>query len=372
MRSKLWIILLIAIIAVPAMMTAQETRLGGEFWSRWTMESGKSAADSSNIVKKNYFALDRGYVDLRTKFSENTNARFTVDMFSTDLIGDGAGLKLKYGFVDFANLVPVPDMTLTVGLQKVYFGTIYDWNYTLIGKAPTDEYKVAISADYGVTLNGFLPAGFGEYAFGVYNGEGYKKFGVNLKDNTRMEYLANLRLTPIPGITIGGSYMTNSVEREKKLSDNSAVATYQEQALMDGVLRLAYGPVDVWAEYISKDMKFPNDPAKDYAANGFMLMPILNLYSLIGTDIQIIGRYDQWDETDNPVAASKYLQNAITGGVNYNVMHDESFNPKFQVQLNVTQKTYNEDESGPSYANGMKDALQVMAQLKWRFSSTIK
>ncbi|MDP2172658.1 MAG: hypothetical protein Q8J62_02675, partial [Candidatus Cloacimonadaceae bacterium] len=139
-----------------------------------------------------------------------------------------------------------------------------------------------------------------------------------------------------------------------------------------GVLRLAYGPVDVWAEYISKDMKFPNDPAKDYAANGFMLMPILNLYSLIGTDIQIIGRYDQWDETDNPVAASKYLQNAITGGVNYNVMHDESFNPKFQVQLNVTQKTYNEDESGPSYANGMKDALQVMAQLKWRFSSTIK
>ncbi|MDZ4121632.1 MAG: hypothetical protein U1C33_04385, partial [Candidatus Cloacimonadaceae bacterium] len=232
MTSIKWfgIVVMLIITALPVFCFGQETRVGGELWNRWTYETGKSAADSSNVVKKNYFALERGYFDLRTKFSEQTSARFTVDMFSTDMDGfkDGAGLKLKYGFVDFNDLTPIPDLTITAGLQKVFFGTIYDWNYTLIGKDPVDEYKIANSADFGLTANGFLPEGLGEYAVGIYNGEGYKVFGKNLKDNTDFAYLANLRLTPIAGVTVGGSYMLTTVEREKKLSDNSINSSYQE------------------------------------------------------------------------------------------------------------------------------------------------
>ncbi len=361
---------LVLALAIPTTALAQETSIGGEFWARWTLENGKSAADSTDITKKNFFALDRGYVDLRTTFTQNIKARFTVDMFSTDALADGAGLKLKYAFLDFANLIPVPDMNLSAGLQKVYFGSIYDWNYSLIGKAPTDEYKVANSADYGVTLNGYLPAGWGEYAVGLYNGEGYKNFGTNLKNNIRMEYLANLRVTPIPGVTVGASYMTNSVEREKVMADNTPNAAYQDQKLMDFVARLAYGPVDIWGEYISKDVVYPNAVGKDYTATGITVIPTLSLMSIIGKDIQVIGRFDRWDETDN--ASNKNLLNAVTGGINFNTLHDDSANPQLQVQLNVTSKTYDADNSASSYGNKMKDSLQTMLQLKWRFSALIK
>jgi hypothetical protein len=356
--------------SLPSTADALSTSLGGEFWGRWTMEQGKSPVSDDNLVKKNFFALERGYVDLKTTFTESTKARFAVDLFSTDALADGAGLKLKYGYVDFANLIPVKDMVLSAGLQKVYFGTIWDWDYTLIGKAPTDEYKVANSADYGVTLNGYLPAGFGSYAVGIYNGEGYKNFGANLKDNIDPAFLGNVRLTPIAGLTLGGSVMSNSVQRDQLLADDTDNASRQEQMLLDGMVKGVYGSVEVSAEYISKDVSYPHDSAKDYTANCITVIPVVNLYKLIGTDIQLVGRFDRWDESDNP--SSMNLLNAITGGVNYNIMHDDSFVPAMQVQFNVTKKTYDEDNSAAGYANAKKDALQAMLQLKWRFSSTIQ
>ena len=375
MTSIKWfgIVALLFIATLPVFCFGQETRVGGELWNRWTYETGKSAVDSSSVVKKNYFALERGYLDLRTKFSEQTSARFTVDMFSTDMDGfkDGAGLKLKYGFVDFNDITPIPDMTITAGLQKVFFGTIYDWNYTLIGKSPVDEYKLASSADFGLTVNGFLPEGWGEYAAGIYNGEGYKVFGKNLKDNTDFAYLANLRLTPIAGVTVGGSFMNSTVEREKKMSDNSINDKYQDHTLLSGLARLAYGPLDLWAEYLSKDVKYHSDfSSKDYTATGIMIMPIVSLSEFVGTDIQVIARYDRWDNTDND--ADKYLRTDVIGGVNYNFMHDASSNPRMQLQLNYTNRSYDEGKSAASYKNGMKDINQVMMQLKYRFSSTIK
>ncbi|MDD2331241.1 MAG: hypothetical protein PHI68_01170 [Candidatus Cloacimonetes bacterium] len=402
MKPRIILGLLMAVlILLPTLIFAQETKLGGEFWGRFTNETAKYKDANGKYVdktSKNYFALDRGYLDLRTKFSESTSARFTVDIFSTDATYeylqysstdqampidslssstkkssvDGAGLKLKYAFVDFANLLPVPDMTLSAGLQKVYFGTIYDWDYTLIGKDPVDEYKLANSADYGLSLNGFLPQGYGEYALGIYNGEGYKKFGSNLKENTEFAYLGNIRFTPIAGVTLGGSYMVNTVEAEKALSGDTINKKYEEQNLMAGVLRLAYGPVDFWAEYLSKDVTFPNESStsKDYTATGLMLMPIVKLKDYVGYDVQVIGRLDQWDESDN--ASNKNYLTAITGGLNYNFLHDESFVPKMQLQLNYTTKQYDEKKSAASFADGVKDTSTLMLQLKWRFSSTIK
>lgn len=393
MASKInakWLMALI--LVTPILISALPTKVSGEMWGRWTNESAKyKDADNEYVFKtsKNYFSLERGYFGLETTFTENTKARFTVDMFSTDATHqyptdivapvdtlknasiDGAGLKLKYAYVDFARLFPVPELNLTVGLQKVYFGTIYDWNYTVIGKAPTDEYKVANSADYGVTLNGYIPGGWGEYAVGVYNGEGYKKVGSALSDNTDFAYLANLRVIPVSGITLGGSLMIDSVKREKALADDAPVAAYEEQMLLDGVVRLNYGFVDVWGEYISKQRSFPNDNSKDYTANGFMIMPIISLQQFLHKDFQLLFRYDNWDETDNPSTSSFYKMNATTLGANYNFLHDASNVPAMQLQLNYTMKKYNEDDSAPAYADGVKDSNQLMLQLKWRFSSTI-
>jgi hypothetical protein len=369
MKKIIWITLIGLILSVQ--LYCQELKITGEMWNRWTLENGKAPGDSSNIILKNYFSLERGYIGLEPKFSETIKGRFTVDIFSSDLIKDGAGLKLKYAYVDFSHLIPVPDLTTTVGLQKVYFGTIYDWSYDLIGKAPSDEYKIVSSSDYGITFNGYIPQGWGEYALGIYNGEGYKSYGANLKDNINPSLLVNLRLTPIQGLTLGGSVMTNSSERNPLLSNNSPNPNYNDQLLFDGLLRLAYGPVDIWIEYINKDVKYAKDFShKDYTANCLSVFPTLKMAKFTGIDFALLGRYDRWNETDNP--SNPNLLNSITAGLNYNFMHDESANPAMQLQLNYIVKTYDEDESSSQYANKMKDSQTLLLQYKWRFNNTIK
>ncbi len=395
-------VLVFTTLSIPLVSNAIDTKIGGEMWGRWTNETAKfknAQGEYVDKLSKNYFSLERGYFDLQTTFTTNTKARFTVDMFSSDAtheVGtladssqttlpiepatltnktstlDGAGLKLKYAYVDFANLIPVPELTLTAGLQKTYFGTIYDWTYALIGKAPTDEYKVVSSSDYGVTINGYIPNGFGEYAFGVYNGEGYKKVGASLKDNTDYAYLANLRLTPIAGITLGGSYMSNTVGREKAIAGDANNSSYEEQSLMDGLGRLAYGPVDLWVEYISKDVKYPNATTKDYTAKGLMIMPTVSLAQYLPVDIQLLGRYDSWDESDRPTSdAARSLLTATTIGVNYNFLKDATDVAQMQLQLNYTDKKYDEGKSHADFADGKKDSSQLMLQLKWKFANTI-
>lgn len=380
------------LLLLPLSTQALETKLSGEFWGRWILENArvKQTDDTyKDRLTKNYMSLERGYLGLETKFTENTKGRFTIDIFSTDKTHeylvydpspetsstktgtlDGAGLKIKYAYVDFARLLPVQDLTLTTGMQKVYFGTIYDWNYSLIGKAPTDEYGIASSSDLGITLNGYLPQGFGEYQLGVYNGEGYKKVGASLKDNTSPAYLVNLRITPVSGVTLGGSYMANSVGRDEAL--NGAVnAAYEQQQLLDGVLRLAYGPIDMWTEYISKSVDFPNAHS-EFTLSGLSLFPTLSLKEYLGYDVQLLGRYDIWDQSDRAETDKQRSKlNAITLGTNYNFLHDESANPAMQLQLNYTLKKYDEDESHADFADEKKDSSSINLQLKWRFNSLI-
>ena len=64
-----------------------------------------------------------------------------------------------------------------------------------------------------------------------------------------------------------------------------------------------------------------------------------------------------------------FLSTSMCNGLNF--MHDESGKAKMNLQLNVTNKSYLEDDSAPAYADGAKDQLQVMAQLKWRFFNTL-
>ena len=390
----------LGLLLIPLGLNSLETKLSGEFWGRWIAEIAKRKDSNGNYddqLVSNYLSLERGYLGLETKFTEQIKGRFTVDIFTADKtyeyqaysLGDstltssaksgsidGAGLKIKYAYVDFGGLIPVKDMTLTAGMQKVYFGSIYDWSYTLIGKAPSDEHKVVSSSDLGITLNGYLPSGFGEYQLGIYNGEGYKKVGANLKENTDFAYLGNLRVTPITGFTIGGSYMINTVERDKKLDGEIINSSYEEQKLTDIYTRLAYGPVDLTGEYIIKDVDFPNvkdiNKTQTYTATGISIFPCLNLKAYLPYDLQLVGCYDIWDESDRvETDKARNKVTASTIGVNYNFMPDETDNPSMQLQLNYTTKKYDEDNSHSDYADGQKDSSQINLQLKWKFANTL-
>jgi hypothetical protein len=345
--------LLIVILTVVAFgILNAETKLKMELWNRWTYQT------IDGEVTKNEMALKRGYLRLEPKFSNNIKGRFNVDFFSDEDGLDGAGLKIKYAYLDFSNMLPIKDSKFTVGLMKTYFGTIYDWNYTTIDKDPSDKYKFVSSTDYGFGISGYLPNGFGTYALAAYNGEGYKKTGGDI--NKDLNFAANLRVTPITGITIGGSYMMKT-KNDSEIDDGTGNMIdnpdREEYSMIAGVGKFAFGPFSLLAQYLMKDKNKPN--VDDYEKVNTTALSFLPVFK-VNNNFDILARYDIYDpdtETDDDG------YNTIVAGFNYHIMRDAKNNPKLFIQTNFQMKQYETEDSD--------DVSELMVQLRWIFSETI-
>ncbi len=325
-----------------------ETKLKMEIWNRWTYET------CDGEVIKNELAVKRGYFRLEPKFGNNIKGRFNVDFFSDDDAGDGAGLKLKYAYLDFSNFLPIKDSKLTAGLMKTYFGTIYDWDYTVIEKDPSDLYKIVSSTDYGLGISGYFPNGFGTYAIAAYNGEGYKKTGDDI--NVAINPLINIRLIPVTGITLGGSYyMANKQNEEIDGEPNEDRVDYTKMA---GVGKFAYGPVYILAQYLMMDTDKPNvDGFEKFTETVLSAMGVFK----VNNNIDLVARYDINDPDTDVDDDGTSL---ILAGFNYHIMKDSKNKPKLFIQFNFEQISYELEDSEP--------VNKLMAQLRWVFSETIK
>jgi hypothetical protein len=300
----------------------EETALEMTLWNRYTYET------EGDSTVANAFSLERGYFRINHTFTDKISGQFNLDFFSSDKDANGAGVKLKYAYLDFKELIPLSGSKVTFGLLKSYFGTIYDWDYVAVEKAPPDLYKFISSTDYGLAFHGDFPKEKGEYALSVVNGEGYKKAGQNV--NTDPGFIANLRVNPISGITIGGSYFMDKKGAEK--TDFNAYSV---------VGRVAFEPVDVWIEYLSKD-----DNGK--VGSGFMVMPIVKVMD----NLELVARYDMWDpDTDAPDDE----ETLIIGGLNYYI------NPSVALQLNYENISPEEGDSTD----------KIILQFNWKFKTTL-
>ncbi len=335
--GKLLLVIFMLTIVATTMM-AGDTKISMKLWNRYT------AGYKDGEFTKSEFALKRGYLRLEPTFSDKIKGRFNVDFFSDDDALDGAGIKLKYAYVDFKNYLPLPEHKISVGLIKNYFGTVYDWNYTTIEKALEDKEHVLASADYGIALYGYIPAGYGEYTISVTNGESYKRTGSDI--NVNPEYKGNVRVIVIPGVTLGGSILYENVapDSSSEAMDNLAYA---------GVGHFAFGPVELWAEYLTND-------CEDLTSAGFMAMTIFSLNDITGLDVDIIGRFDSWDlntEIDDDAHST------AIAGLNWNIIRDAKNNPQVFIQFNWQRTMFENDAIDP--------VDTYMAQLRWSFSSTI-
>jgi len=324
---------------------AAETKLSMELWNRYTLER------KDDKTEKSAFSLERGYFRLDPTFTDNIKGRFTLDFFSSDKDSDGAGLKLKYAYVEFNNVIPIPESRLSFGIDKNYFGTVYDWEYVTIEKALEDKEKVTASADYGVFFTGFIPQGFGEYAISLINGEGYSKAGS--KVNINPAPVINLRLIPLPGITIGGSLLY-----EKAGFIDTIKTEYDKRMLYAGVARFAFGPLDAWFEYLSQQLGVTTrGEYKETMSQGLMIMPVLRLVK----PLDFVFRYDQWDPN---TSKEKDAYSTLTGGFNWNILHDSQGLPTLFIQTNWQRKMYEDSE---------KSAVDlIMVQLRWKFGNTLQ
>jgi hypothetical protein len=345
-------ILFLLLIVLAVSFLAAETKMKMEIWNRWTykMVDGE--------VLENELAVERGYFRLEPKFGDNISGRFNLDFFSYDG-GDGAGIKMKYAYLDFSNLIPIKNSKLTVGLMKTYFAGIYEYEYTVIEKDPSDKYKFVSSTDYGFGLSGYFPQGLGTYNLAVYNGEGYKKTGSGL--NKDLNFAANLRFTPIVGVTLGGSYMKKTV-KDSEIEDEAGEMIdnpdREEYDLMAGILKLAYGPVKIYSQYLMKTKSMPNlDGVDDINSSVISIMPEFK----VNNKFDIVGRFDMYDrDTDQDDDA----ENTIIAGFNYHIMKDAKNSPKLFVQTNYEITSFEDEDKD--------DISQILVQLRWIFSETIK
>lgn len=337
--KRVLLILIVTSIIIGSLQA--ETKFKMELWNRWTYQM----IDGS--VTKNEMALKRGYFRLEPKFSEDIKGRFNLDFFSDDgnKVANGAGLKIKYAYLDFNNLLPIKDSKLTVGLMQTYFGTIYEWSYPTIEGDPSDIYKFVSSTDFGFGVSGIIPNEFGSYNLAIYNGEGYKNVGKNI--NTDMNYAANLRITTINNVTLGGSYMYRT-EKDSDADDR------EEYNLMAGIGKFAFGDFTVLAEYLYMVKSLPNaDTEQDNEKSSVItIMPVYK----INDKIELLARYDYYDP-DNDV------ENTIIAGLNYYIMRDANNAPKLFVQTNYKMTQYEADNE--------EDVQEILVQLRWIFSEVI-
>ncbi|MEJ2356368.1 MAG: hypothetical protein P8Y62_10840, partial [candidate division WOR-3 bacterium] len=146
MKNFLYLVCLGFLIVVTASLTAMETKVSMTLWNRYTADL------TGGELNESVFSLERGYFRVEPTFNDKIKGRFNIDLFSDDDALDGAGLKLKYAYLDFSEVLPIPESKISAGLIKHYFGTIYDWEYISIQKALEDKEGVASSTDYGFAL----------------------------------------------------------------------------------------------------------------------------------------------------------------------------------------------------------------------------
>jgi hypothetical protein len=375
---------------------AFETKLSMTTWERFTLVNepkiiaqAGGVKDTSVHTTKGYFSIERGYLRLEPKFTDNIKGRFTMDFYS-DVSGadfkKGAGLKMKEAYIDFANVIPfVPNHKITTGLIKTYFGVIYDWDYTTINKSPDDLNGIVKSSDFGVGLTGSIPAGYGEYQFCMYNGEGYEKVGPGININRHPALTANARVIPYPGITVGGSvfYEKHSLPGMKHPSPALVNdSTFPGKLAYAAVGRVAMRFVDVWATFMAQSTTM--DSSATYNTNKFpsqsiMVMPIIKgkplckMLDLPEIDLDLVGRYDIWDgDTQHKENGKQYT--LIVGGINWNILRDAKGKTSVALLANWEHKQPEKNQSlapGAITVANVKPTDTYMLQLNWNFSNTL-
>jgi hypothetical protein len=342
--NKKAIILMLCLLASVEITLAITTNLSMELWDRYTMarQAGKTLTSA--------ISLERGYFRLEPTFTDKIKGRFNLDFYSSPNFNDGAGVKIKYAYVAFNEVIPIKLSSFSVGMDKTYFGTVYDWSYVTIEKALEDKEKIISSADYGINFTGYLPKGYGEYALSVINGEGYSKAGS--KVNVNPAPVINLRLIPIPGISLGGSLLY-----EKAGFIDTIKTAYDKRLDYAGVARFAFGPVDAWFEYLAQNNGVTTRGVyNETKSNGFMIMPVFRFIR----PLDLVLRYDKWDpNTGTPNDG----WSTLIGGFNWNILFDGQGTPTLFVQTNWQRTMYQDTNKKP--------LDQVMVQLRWTFNNNL-
>ncbi|MCE5301042.1 MAG: hypothetical protein LLG37_09275 [Spirochaetia bacterium] len=306
---------MIVVLSFSAMASAAvDSKFYGYQWVRYQFyQEGASAV---SLTASSTFSIPRTYLRWKVTDAElGYSGNLTLDVNMTK--GGQENQKIdwaawmKYGYVELTNIPMLKDADITVrlGQQKVYFGTIDSWEYPMIEKNIDDKLKVCSSADMGVALDGNIPGGWGNYQLALYNGIGYK----NLDSNMEKAYNASLLVTPIPGIYVRGSYL-QQITSALGMSGNSVKDKRATAVVVGG----ATGPIEGSVEYLVSC----DDSAASASKTGVTVGVSTYLGVKVINPVSVHLRWDTWNpdtkavrDEMNMIAVGTNVQLAGTGVV---------------------------------------------------------
>jgi len=327
--------------------------ISGDIWNRYTLRR------YGGHFKKSYFSLEQGLFSFQPKISDKITGNFSVNIYGGPSYYDYYyydylfwRYEIKSSYIEFNQLIPAIENKLMFGLDKIYFGLLYDWDYLTIEKTLEEKEDVLSYQDFGLRFSGYIDD-YGEYAISIINGElGYYNNDLN------PALVANLRLAPAKLITFGGS-----IYYEKPTWYEYVTDTFKYRNVIgSGILKVNSTIVDLTFEYLTQNYRLLYPQVYEFITNsrGIMIMPVVKLKPLIGYDFDIVLRYDWWDantEMDSNAVST------IIGGLNYNILRDKDGAPNLIMQINWEREIH---EYAPE-----EPVDQILAQLRWRFNSRI-
>jgi hypothetical protein len=251
----------------------------------------------------NEFSVDRVYINFKSSLSDQVAMRFTTDVDPGVVDGKGYGIRVKYAYADFSNIIPMTKITF--GLQGNLWTGMADnaWGYRVVSKSLFDQYKVLASADLGIGAAVSIPEGYGEIVLQVLNGGGYKE----LETNTGKALAARVLLNPMPkDDLLKGLGVAGFVYVDKDDDDNS-------KTRFGGMLKYSYQIVNLVGEF-----GISQDGADEVKGMGFSVATEVKSPVTEGPmkNLALIGRMDTWDK-DTDKDDNEVLQ--IIGGVSYEI-----------------------------------------------------
>jgi hypothetical protein len=344
-------IIALAVSASSVLAAATDIQFYGYTWFRET-GTVSQYSDTRNDTSK--ASIERTYLRWKLKYEDNLEGNLTLDlpMKTGNTTNSDWTTLVKYAYVDVKNMLPEEGF-LRVGVQPVYFAMLDKWEYPMIYKPLEDQLGLLSSADLGVSLQGFLPGGWGDYQIAALGGNGYSK-PTETDNNTATDI--SLNIVPLPGLSVRGS-LYNSV-----VSSGDAYAKEGVQAgkWFNGVAVNYYmGPL--WFMWEGIEGMNPNSSKSDsvkVSGNSKMVMWTIDEKWDLGLREDIYN-----PDVNNDIGANNktdLAQDRVIYGANYHWMED------LLVQLNYSKLTY--DGGNQAYsANGAYTEYQTTLQTKWSF-----
>jgi hypothetical protein len=169
------------IILLASPLYAGETKAGGEVFAYWNLhlnDQGKVVGDLGRVKSYSQFNISRAFIDMSHTFNDKYSARVTGDIYETP-DANNWDLRVVYAYLQINNLMP--HIAGRFGLQQLVWADRVDqvWGLRYVDEASMEKLGYINFADFGASLYGVCPGGWGELVLQAFNGGGYTEPEVN-------------------------------------------------------------------------------------------------------------------------------------------------------------------------------------------------